>query len=175
MSRISRNAMVQAIPKVRAMDVKQKEQLADELFRAQPHLFGSFLVQKQLCVSLGKMEFLLDILFVCFQAMNESGLAWPLITEDDLDRQMQRFVGVVKFGDDLGDSLRQRSMLQYVEDHPEKELLAYVLVETTNWLKRIVAEDSDKYIMLAAWNIVNCIAFVPLKAPKSGPRRRQIG
>ena len=29
----------------------QKEQLADELFRAQPHVFASFLVQKQLGVS----------------------------------------------------------------------------------------------------------------------------
>ena len=163
MSRISRNALVQAITRVRAMDAKQKEQLADEIFVAQPHLLGSFLVQRQLGVSLEKMEFLLDILLVSFQAMKESGLVWPVITEDDLDRQSQCFVGIVKFGDGLSEGLRHRSMRQYVEEHPEKELLAYIQMETMSWLKRIVAEKSDKYLILAAWTIANCIAFVPMK------------
>lgn len=30
------------------------------------------------------------------------------------------------------------------------------------WLTRIVPEESDKYVMLAIWNLVNCIAFVAL-------------
>lgn len=167
MSRISRNAMVLAISKIRAMDAKQKEQLADEVFRAQPHLLGLFLVQTRLGVSLEKMEFLLGILLVSFQAMKESGLTWPVITEDDLDRQSGRFVAIAKFGDDLSKSLRNQSMLQYIEDHPEKELLAYVQMEAMNWLKRIVAEESDRYVMLAAWNIVNCIAFVSMPTPNA--------
>ncbi len=170
MSRISRNAIVQAITKVRTMDAKQKEGLADEVFRAQPHLFGSFLVQTRLGVSLEKMEFLLDILLLSFQATKESGLAWPLITEDDLDYQSQRFVAIAKFDEDLSKSLRNQSMRQYVENYPEKELLAYMQVEMTNWLKRIVSEESDKYVMLAAWNIVNCIAFVPMTTPHSAPK-----
>lgn len=70
MSRISHKALAQAIATVRSMDMKQKEQFSDELFRAQPHLFGSFLVQKQLGVSVEKMDFLVDLLFMCFQAMN---------------------------------------------------------------------------------------------------------
>ena len=98
MSRISRNALAQAIATVRAMDMKQKEQLADELFRAQPHLLGSFLVQKQLGVSLEKMDFLIDLLLICFQAMKESGFTWPLITEDELDRQMQGSLAPGKSG-----------------------------------------------------------------------------
>jgi hypothetical protein len=165
MSRISRNDMVSAISKVREMDAKQKELLADEVFRAQPHLFGSFLVQTRLGVSLAKMEFLLDLLLVSFQGMKESGLSWLLITENDLDSQSQRIVAIVKFGEDLSESLRNQSLLQYVESHPEKELLAYVQMETMNWLKRIAPEESDRYVMLAAWNIVNCIAFVPMKPP----------
>lgn len=169
MMRISRSALVQAITVVRAMDMTQKERLADELFRTQPHLFGTFLVQTRLGVSLEKMEFLLDVLFVCFQAMKESGLAWPLITEDELDRQSTRFVAIAKFSADLIESLRNQSMTQYIEDHPEKELLSYVQVETMKWLARIVPEESDKYVMLAAWNIVNCIAFVPIPAPNAPP------
>ncbi len=77
MNRISREALCRAIDARPAMDRKQKEQLGDEIFRAQPRLFGSFLV--------------------C--------------------------------------------------------------------LKRIVPEESDKYVMLAAANFVNCIAFVPMNAP----------
>lgn len=164
MSRISRDAVVQAVITVQAMDAKQKEQLADELFHRQPNLFGSFLVQTKLGVSLEKMEFLLNLLFVCFQAMKESGLPWPLITEDDLDDQSKRFAAIATFGDDLSEKLRNQSMQQYIDNHPEKELLAYVQVETANWLKRIIPEDSDKYVMLASWNIVNCIAFVPMSA-----------
>ena len=88
MSRISADHLVRAISFVRAMDMARKEQLGEEIFHAQPHLFGSFLVQKRMGVSLEKMEFLLEILFVCFRSMQESGLTWPLITEDDLERHL---------------------------------------------------------------------------------------
>lgn len=175
MSRISHTALAQAIVTVRAMDIKQKERLADELFRAQPNLFGSFLVQKQLGVSVEKMDFLVDLLFTCFQAMKESGLIWPVITEHELDRQMRRFIASVKFGGDLDKSLRDQSMQQYVEDHPEKELLAHVQAQTAIWINRIVPEETDKYVMMAAANFVNCVAFVPIDAPTSAPCRRQTG
>ena len=105
------------------------------------------------------------MLFICFRAMKESALTWPVITEDELDPQSQRFVGIVNFGSDLGESLRNRSMQQYVEDHPEKELLAYVQMETMSWLQRVVPEETDKYVILAVWNFVNCIAFVSMMKP----------
>ena len=150
------------------MNRQDKEALADELFQTQPHLFGSFLVQQRLGVSLPKMEFLLDLFFVCFQAMKESGLPWPLITEDELDRQSLRFAAFATFGEGLGSEIQGRSMLQYVEDHPEKELLAFIQMENKQWLKTIVPEESDKYVLMATWNIVNCIAFVPMKAGRAG-------
>ena len=165
MTRIPRKALLQAVTSVKAMDDKQKELLADELFRVQPNLSGSALVLSRLGVSMDKVGFALELLFVCFRAMKESGLTWPVITEDELDRQSQRFVGIVRFGDDLGESLRDRSIKQYVEDHPEKDLLAYVQMETMSWLKRVVPEETDKYVILAVWNFVNCIAFVSMKQP----------
>jgi hypothetical protein len=166
MSRIARSTLCTAIEKVRAMSRDQKERLADELFAAQPHMLASFLVQKQMGVSLEKMEFLLEIVFICFMAMKESGLAWPLITEDEQDRQMERFIATMKFGDDLQGRLRDRAMQQYIESHPEKELLAFVFGEMNKWLQRIVAENADKYVMLTAINLVNCIAFVPMPTSK---------
>ena len=106
------------------------------------------------------------MLFIFFLAMKESGLTWPVITEDDQDRQLRRFTAISRFTDDLSDDLRVRSMQQYIADHPEKELLAYVTVETNKWMARSVPEESDKYAMLAIWNLVNCIAFVALPGSK---------
>lgn len=164
MSRITRYALARAVARVRAMDATQKEQLADQLFRVQPHVFASLLVQKQFGVSLEKLDFLVDILLICFQAMKESGLTWPLITEDEQDRQMGRFVATVHFGDDLPGSLCDRALKQYIAAHPESELLAFVNVEAANWLQRVVPDDSDKYVVMAALNFVNCIAFAPMPA-----------
>ncbi|HWZ48472.1 MAG TPA: hypothetical protein VNX00_09685 [Herbaspirillum sp.] len=165
MSRISVQALARAIQKVRAMNLGQKEQLADAIYLAQPNLLATVLVQKQLGVSLEKMEFLIDILLVCFQAMKESGIAWPLITEDEQDKQMTRYIAAVKFGEDLSAPLRDLAFKQYIESHPEQQLLAFVTGEINDWLSRIPPESNDKYIMLAATNFVNCIAFVPLPAP----------
>jgi hypothetical protein len=154
--------LVSAIKKVRAMDIGQKEKLADELFRQQPNMFGSVLVQQQMGVSLEKMEFSLEILFICFQCMKESKLIWPLISQDEQDKQLARYVATVKFGEDLSPTLQDRAMKQYLKSHPEQYLLAFVTVETKDWLSRIIPEDSDRYVMLAAINLVNCIAFVPM-------------
>lgn len=164
MSRISLRSVTCAIQKIRAMSMSQKEQVADELFREQPNMLGLFLVQKQMGVSLEKMEFLLEILLICFQSMKESGITWPLITEDEQDRQLARYVAAVQFGEDLSASLKDLAMKQYIESHPEPYLLAFVTVEMKDWLKRITLEETDKYVMLAATNFVNCIAFVPIPA-----------
>ena len=173
MPRISHSSLVQAIATVRAMDTDQKTQLADELFRTQPHMFATFLVQKRFGASLAKMDFLLDILFICFQAMKESGLAWPLVTEDELDRQMKKNVVHLDVRDDRpGLILAERYLQKHIEEHaehPEPELLAYVQGETANWLARIVPEDCDKYIAMAAATFVNCIAFVPIPLAKATP------
>lgn len=155
------------------MDLTQKEQLADELFRAQPHLFASFLVQQRLGVSLAKMDFLLDILLIGFQAMKESGQIWPLITEDEQDRQMARLAATLQFGDDLPRSLRGRALRQYIETHPEQDLLAFVRSETAGWLQRVVPEETDKFVVLAALNFVNCIAFASLPEQTKLVRRTQ--
>lgn len=164
MSRISRHVLAIALARVRAMDLTQKEQLGDELFRAQPHVFASFLVQQKLGVSPAKMDFLLEIVLTCFQAMKESGLSWPLITEDEQDRQMRRLAATVKFSDDLRRDLRDRALQQFIDTHPERNLLTFVQRQSAMWLKRVEPEESDKFVVMAALNLVSCIASVPLAA-----------
>jgi hypothetical protein len=175
MSRISQNALVSAIKVLQGMDMQQKALLADEIFREQPNLLGSVLVLPQLGVSMQKVEFALEILFVCFNAMKASGWVWPIISEDDLDRQSRRFTAIIHFADDLNKRLRDDSMQQYLASHPEKELLAYVQSESAKWTARIVPEETDKYVMLAAWNMVNCLAFVVLPESRATPIQGHIG
>lgn len=163
--RISIEQVATAVRKVRAMDQAQKLALADEIFKAQPNLLASCLVQPRLGVAMESVEFLLNVLFVCFQAMKESGHDWPLITEDEQDRQMARHTAAVKFSEELPDpTLASTAREFYVADHTETPLLAFVLDETRTWLqdlaRRGVESESDKYVMMAAINLVNCIAAV---------------
>jgi len=165
MSRISLAALADAIKTVRAMGIEQKEALVNELFLTQPNLFGSALALQRMGVSLAKIEVVLDLLFVCFQSMKQSGLPWPLITEADLDKQMGRYVATVRFGEDLKPVQRQRAMMQYLEAHPEKLLLAHVTDELNKSLAAVAPETTDNYVMLTAMNFVNCIAFTPISKP----------
>lgn len=164
MSRISLQVLATAIRKIRAMSMDQKIVFVDELVKEQPNMFGSFLVQKQMGVSIEKMDFLLELLLICFQSIKDSGVHWPLITEDEQDKQLGRYVATVRFGEDLSASLQAQVMKQYIESHPEQPLLAFITSETSSWLSRIHPEEADKYVLLAAANFVNCIAFVSVPA-----------
>ena len=163
-----------AVVKLEKMSLAQKEQLAEEIVRDQQALFASFLVQKQFGVSYEKMEFLLNILFVCFLAMKESGLQWPKITDDDVEACMNRYVESVKFGMDLDPEQSHELVIQFIAAHPEQALLAYVQVETANWLKRVTPEDSDRYVMLGAVNMVNCIGYTQSASSKSQHKSKKI-
>lgn len=166
MSRLSTESVEKAVDAVQAMDRPQKERLADEIFRMQPNMLGSILVLPRLGVPMEKVEFAVGVLLVCFQAMKESGLAWPVITEDEQERQLARFVAATRLGEDIAPSLRSRALRRYIAAHPEKSLAAYVASDTSKWLGEVAADESDKYAMLAVWNLVNCIAFAELPRSK---------
>jgi len=161
--------MACAVDAVRAMDFSKKEALTDEVFRVQSHMLASVMAQKGFGVTLEKIDFLLNILLVCFQAMKGSGLTWATVTEDEQERQMQRYLAIFESSARKNDQRRDELLGQHINGHPEKWLVAYVSSETTSWMKRIVPEESDKYVMLAAWNLVNCIAFAKLAGDQSRP------
>jgi hypothetical protein len=156
--------VVAAIQKVQAMDMPQRIALADEIYQTQPHMLASCLVQKQMGADERSVNMLLDILLVCFQAMKESPYRWPLISEEDQDRYLQRHVGAVRFSEEMADpAAGDQARRQYVGSHPEQPLLAYVMRENNQWLadlaQRGAEAESDKYVMMASVNLVNCIAY----------------
>lgn len=164
-SRISIEQVATAIRKVRSMSQAKKLALTDEVFQKQPNLLASCLVQPRFGVAMESVEFLLNILLVCFQAMKEAGGVWAVISEDEQERQMACMTGTVKFSEDFADPvLAGAARAQYVADHSEAPLLAFVMHEVSNWLqdlaRRGTESESDKYVMSAAVNMVNCIAAV---------------
>jgi hypothetical protein len=172
MNRITVDNLAAAIRKVRAMSVKEKEALADEIYLHQPHLLASCLVQSRLGVEPAAVEFLLHILLVCYQSMKESGLQWPVITEDEQDRQMQRWIGAVQFSEHAMWSAADSAREHYTSQHPEQTLLAFVVSETNQWLREISERNaeaqSDKFVMMASMNLVNCIAGAPVSSAVHG-------
>jgi len=172
MSRITVDNLAAAIRKVRGMSVKEKEALADEIYLHQPHLLASCLVQSRLGVEPAAVEFLLNILLVCYQSMKESGLQWPVITEDEQERQMQRWIGAVQFSEHATGSAADGAQEQYASQHPEQPLLAFVVSETNKWLREISERNaeaqSDKFVMMASVNLVNCIAGAPVSSAVHG-------
>ncbi|WP_426338188.1 hypothetical protein ACN9MZ_06215 [Pseudoduganella sp. S-14] len=166
MSRISAPILARAIKAIQAMNTAQKEALADELFQAQPTLLGAVLILPRMGVPMERVEFALNLLFVCFQSMKETGWSWPRISEDELDRQATRYSAIIQFSEGMHPMLVQQAQQQFATGHPEPALLAYVSTETTRWLSSVAPLESDKYVLLSAMNVVNCIAYVPM--PKRG-------
>jgi hypothetical protein len=161
--RISIEHVATALRRVQSMDEPQKLKLLEAIKVKQPNLLASCIVQSRLGANEQTVQFLLNILLVCFLAMHESGYDWPLITDDEQERQLGRMVGAVRFSEDLHDPLAAASARdQYVAGHPEQPLLAMVLSQCNEWLRDLAHQktekDSDKFVMMASMNLVNCIA-----------------
>jgi hypothetical protein len=165
-SRISRASLVHAIAKVRAMDMRQREELIDEVACNQPNIHACVLMQKRFGVSHEKLNHLLYIMLVCFQAMKESELVWPVIGVSEIDRHMPVYIGLVKCDEYMESGTRDKKLSRYIDDHPERELFAYVYEETAHWHTTIVPEYTDKYIMIVAATLVTCIAYAPMAATR---------
>jgi hypothetical protein len=148
------------------MNTPQQEDLADEIFKAQPNMFSSILVLRKMGVPADRIEFPVKMLLVCFQAMKESGIDWPKITEQELSRQLKRWLSSVQMGDKLNPKLRMYSTHVYIDAHPEKDLMAYVTTSLAQWLKNLPVQESDRYVMMAVQNLVNCIDFVGIDLKK---------
>jgi hypothetical protein len=76
---------------------------------------------------------------------------------------MQRNNAIVKFYASFNvQALKKSSVQQFIDEHSEKELLAWVMTRCREWLREIPPEESDKFVLQAVVNVVNCIAYVPM-------------
>lgn len=143
---------------VDCMSHGEREQLADEIHLKQPNLLASVVVQYHMGASLPQTEALLTILLVAYQAMKMSGHHWPVISEDTQDICMQRLTGKVRFIEGLGTGSIQEAVSQQIEQHSEPYLLAFVFGQLGEHDLLEIRTDVEKYIVLGALNLVECIA-----------------
>jgi hypothetical protein len=75
---------------------------------------------------------------------------------------MQRWIGAVEFSEHEVGSTADGAREQYASQHAEQPLLAFVVNETNQWPREVsersAQADSDKFVMMASMNLVNCIA-----------------
>lgn len=160
---ITQSVMVQAAIEVNRMGQAQKVALADEIFAQQPNLLASILALPRMGVDMVQLEVPLHILFVTFRAMTLSGCTWPLVTEDIQEGCLQRLTARARFNEGLPDDLVNKVVQQFCDEHAERYLLAFVYGYLGDHDLMKVRTDAEKFLMLAALNLVECVAFVGAK------------
>ena len=160
MGRLTQWVVIEADVAVRRMSHDQKVRLADEIYAQQPNMLAAFLALPGMGVQMAQLEVALHILFVTFQAMKLSGHQWPLVTEDIQDGCLQRLTARARFNEGLPQELATKLVQEFHTEHAERYLLAFVY----SWLDEhdlmAVRTEAEKYLMMAALNLVECVAFV---------------
>ena len=158
MTSISSQTLVDAVLRVERMTFQDRERLAEEVHARQPNLFFSVLALQRFGASLEQMEVVLNLLLVLYEAMKSGGRRWPAVSEDVQERCLKRISARVRFIEGLTPQLQTQATWDAVGDHPEQQLLAYVFGKfKENGLLGIKTE-AEKMLMLAALNLVECIA-----------------
>jgi hypothetical protein len=157
---ITQSVMVQAAIDVNGMSQAQKVHLADEIFAQQPNMLASILALPRMGVSVPQLEVPLHILLVTFQAMRRSGHAWSMVTEAVQEMCMQRLTARARFNEGLPGDLADKVVQQFCDEHPERYLLAFVYGYLGDHNLLRVRTDAEKFLLLAALNLVERVAFV---------------
>jgi hypothetical protein len=155
---ISISQLVEAERRVQRMSFKDRERLAEEVHDRQPNLFFTVLVLQRYGATLEQIEVVLNLLLVFFEAMKGGGRNWPVISEDVQERCLARISGRTRFIEGLTPQLQSQAVADAVGDHPEQQLLAHVfgMFKETGLLG--IKTEAEKMLMLAALNLVECIA-----------------
>ena len=103
---------------------------------------------------------------VTFQAMKLSEHPWPLVTEDIQDGCLQRLTASAHFTEGLPRELATKVVEQFHNEHAERYLLAFVYGWLGDHDLMAVRTEAEKYLMLGALNLVECVAFVGAVEPR---------
>ena len=166
MGQLTQWVVIEADVAVRRMSHDQKVRLADEIHAQQPNMLASILVLPQMGVDMAQLEVALHVLFVTFQAMKLSGHQWPLVTEDIQDGCLQRLTARARFNEGLPEDLATKVIEQFHNEHAERYLLAFVYGWLGDHDLMAVRTEAEKYLMMGALNLVECVAFVGAEKPR---------
>lgn len=145
---------------VDSLAFRDKEQLVDEIFKTQPNLLASVLVLTRKGVTNEDLDVLLNILFICYEAVRAAGIQIPQVSESVQELCLARIVGRSKFIEGLSSKMSAKATKQQIDEHDEKYLLAIVMAELKEHNLEAVKTEAEKYILLTALNLVETIAYV---------------
>ena len=140
------------------MSLKEKETQFDEIYKEQPNLLASVLVLHKMGRTYEEMDVLFHILLVIHLSLKESGTKIETVSEDLQEQQLTRYIGHVKFMDDLTDKDQERALSDYMENHGEMPLMAYAITQMREAGFPYKRDEDSKQLMLCGMNLVNCIA-----------------
>jgi len=158
MASISKDNLVDAVARVEKMTLEQRARLGEEVHAHQPNLFFSVLVLQRYGATLEQLDVVLNVLLVFCEAMKASGKHWPVISEEVQGRCLARVSGRVRFTEGLSREQQTQATLDAVGTHPEPHLLAYVFGTFKGDRLLGIKTEAEKMLMLAALNLVECIA-----------------
>ena len=143
---------------VRGMSFAAKEALVDAIHVEQPNLLYAVLVLQRYGASMQQIEVMLELLLVVYTAMKASGRQWRRITDDLQETCLKRVTGRIGFAEGLAPAQFEAAVHQIIEAHPEPVLLSLAVgrLGDAGWLG--IADDAQKYLVLAALNLVECVS-----------------
>ena len=98
--------------------------------------------------------------------IREPCLRWPVISEVMQERCLARVSGRVRFIEGLTPQQQGQATSDAVGNHPEKQLLAYVFLKFKDSDLLGIETEAEKMLMLAALNLVECVAEAAPRAAK---------
>lgn len=147
-----------AIRLAASMGIREKETVCDRIYAAQPNLLASVLAQRSLGVTMPNLDVVLNILIVLQLAIEESGQMLAAVSVADQERELRRFTAAVRFTENLAIEAVPLSIKQAIAYKKEKVLLAYVVDALQCAGLSDLQDETSKYPVLTAINLVNCIA-----------------
>jgi hypothetical protein len=169
MTAITSQLLVDAVLRVERMSFNERERLADEIYAEQTNLLASVIVLQRYGATLEQMELVLNLLLVIYSAMKISGKSWPVISEEVQERCLKRIVARARFIERLTPAQQQQATADSIADHREKQLLAYAFGKLGEQGLLGIQTEAEKMILLAAVNLVECVAET---APKAKGKKR---
>lgn len=155
-----------------SLDLKQKEAIADEIFKKQPQLLFEAIGLHYQNVPLAKMEHVINVLLVFYDYFTERGdIRLPMVTERMIDEARANIASMLRLLDSEGPENGWPLMKKGVEAYPEVEALAFY----TGYMREHGFTENSKEnecCVRAAKVILDCFLKVTT-GKKQGPRQQQ--
>ena len=146
------------------MSADRKLNLVDEIFASQPNLLASVLALGIRKPVDKRVDVVLHILLVCFEAVRASGIQLSRVSELVQEDCLTRIVARIGSIEGLSPARRSLIIERQLADHNEPFLLSLVLIELRENGLMELGSDEDKHFVLTALNLAESIAHVTTDA-----------